>query len=159
MASIGRSLSPVDYFKGLLRELEPMSYTVLTIIFPCMHKSRQEKGSRQRKYNLKANVVMHALLAGRSVENHVDMHFLGSCPTEACKSRILITITTLLPCSEQHMQTEFHPCFDIFCDFMSSQSVLATCILAQKHILHILEVKCGLRIYLDKDACKKCKLS
>ena len=26
---------------------------------------------------------------------------------------------------------------DIFCDFLSSQSVLATCILAQKHILHI----------------------
>ena len=30
-------------------------------------------------------------------------------------------------------------CSDIFCDFMSSQSVLATCILAQKHTLHILE--------------------
>ena len=48
---------------------------------------------------------------------------------------------------------------DIFCDFLLGQSVLATYILAQKHILHILEVKCGLGIYLDKDACKKCKLS
>ena len=28
-------------------------------------------------------------------------------------------------------------CSDNFCDFMSGQSVLATCILAQKHILHI----------------------
>ena len=26
--------------------------------------------------------------------------------------------------------------FDIFCDFLSGQSVLATCILAQKYILH-----------------------
>jgi len=29
--------------------------------------------------------------------------------------------------------------FDIFCDFMSGQNVLATCILAQKHNLHFLE--------------------
>ena len=50
-------------------------------------------------------------------------------------------------------------CSDIFCHFMSGQSVLAIFILAQKHILHILELKCGLGIYLDKDACKKCKLS
>ena len=50
-------------------------------------------------------------------------------------------------------------CSDIFCDFMSGQSVLASCILGQKHILHILEVKCGLGIYLDKDVYKKCKLS
>ena len=35
----------------------------------------------------------------------------------------------------------------------------ATCILAQKHILHVLKVKCGLGIYLDKDVYKKCKLS
>ena len=50
-------------------------------------------------------------------------------------------------------------CSNIFYDFMSGQSVLATCILAQKYILHILEVKCDLVIYLDKDACKKCKFS
>ena len=31
--------------------------------------------------------------------------------------------------------------FDIFCDFMSDQSVLATRILAQKNILHILKSK------------------
>ena len=31
--------------------------------------------------------------------------------------------------------------FDFICDFMPGQSVLATCILAQKHILHILEAK------------------
>jgi len=48
---------------------------------------------------------------------------------------------------------------DIFCDLILGHSVLATCILAQKYILHILEVKCDLVIYLDKDACKKCKLS
>ena len=34
---------------------------------------------------------------------------------------------------------------DIFCNFMSGQSVLATCILAQKHILHILESKVWFR--------------
>ena len=32
-------------------------------------------------------------------------------------------------------------CSDIFCDFMSGQSVLATCILAQKHNLHFLKGK------------------
>ena len=32
-------------------------------------------------------------------------------------------------------------CSDVFCDFMSGQSVLVTCILAQKHILHSLEGK------------------
>ena len=47
---------------------------------------------------------------------------------------------------------------DILCDFMSGQSVLATCILAQKHNLHFLEEKCGLGTLLDKDACKKYKL-
>ena len=31
-------------------------------------------------------------------------------------------------------------CSDIFCDFMPGQSVLATCILAQKHNLHFSEV-------------------
>ena len=31
--------------------------------------------------------------------------------------------------------------FDNFCDFMSGQSVLVTCILAQKHNLHFLEGK------------------
>ena len=34
---------------------------------------------------------------------------------------------------------------DIFCDFMSGQSVLTTCMLAQKHILHILERKVWFR--------------
>ena len=46
---------------------------------------------------------------------------------------------------------------DNFCDFMSGQSVLVTCILAQKHVLHI--CKGGLGVYLDKDAFKKCILS
>ena len=32
-------------------------------------------------------------------------------------------------------------CSDIFYDFMTGQSVLATCILAQKHSLHILDSK------------------
>ena len=57
------------------------------------------------------------------------------------------------------IELSLNRCSDIFYDFMSGQSVLGTCILAQKHTLHILEVKCGLGIYLDKDACKKCKLS
>jgi len=47
---------------------------------------------------------------------------------------------------------------DIFCNFMLGQNMLATYILGQKHILHILKIKWGLGIYLDKDACKKCKL-
>ena len=34
---------------------------------------------------------------------------------------------------------------DIFYDFMSGQSVLATCILAQKHILHFLEDEVSFR--------------
>ena len=37
------------------------------------------------------------------------------------------------------VQLSLNRCSDIFCDFMSGQSVLATCILAQKHILHFLE--------------------
>ena len=32
-------------------------------------------------------------------------------------------------------------CSDIFCDFMLSQNMLATYILGQKHILHILKIK------------------
>ena len=43
-------------------------------------------------------------------------------------------------------------CSDNFCDFMSGQSVLATCILAQKTHLAFSD-------YLDKNVCKKCKLS
>ena len=50
---------------------------------------------------------------------------------------------------------------------MSGQSVLAICILAPKYELHFLRdfiglyvrPKCGLGTLLDKDACKKCKLS
>src|SRR6185312_16163580 len=50
-------------------------------------------------------------------------------------------------------------CSDIFSDFMSGQRVLATCILAQKHILYFLEGEVWFRDLLDKDACKKYKLS
>ena len=39
---------------------------------------------------------------------------------------------------------------DIFCDLMSGQSVLATCILAQKHNLHFLEGKVWFRDYWIK---------
>ena len=49
-------------------------------------------------------------------------------------------------------------CSDNFYDFMLGQSVLATCILAQKHNLHFLKGKVWFRNLLDKDACKKCKL-
>ena len=49
----------------------------------------------------------------------------------------------------RHSQSSLQPpaghrgyrCSDIFCDFMLGQSLLATCILAQKHILHFLEGK------------------
>ena len=37
---------------------------------------------------------------------------------------------------------------DIFCDFMSGQSVLATCILAQKHNLHFLRGKVWFRDFI-----------
>ena len=37
---------------------------------------------------------------------------------------------------------------DIFCDFMSGQSVLATCILAQKHNLHFLEGEVWFRDFI-----------
>ena len=37
---------------------------------------------------------------------------------------------------------------DIFCDFMSGQSVLATCILAQKHNLHFLEGEVWFRNFI-----------
>ena len=38
---------------------------------------------------------------------------------------------------------------DIFCDFLLGQSVLATCILAQKHNLHILEGKVLFREFIE----------
>ena len=37
---------------------------------------------------------------------------------------------------------------DIFCDFMSGQSVLVTCILAQKHNLHFLEGEVWFRDFI-----------
>ena len=40
-------------------------------------------------------------------------------------------------------------CSDIFCDFLPGQSVLVTCILAQKHILHILEGKVWFRDFIE----------
>ena len=43
------------------------------------------------------------------------------------------------------VQLSLNRCSDIFCDFMSGQSVLTTCMLAQKHILHILERKVWFR--------------
>ena len=39
-------------------------------------------------------------------------------------------------------------CFDNFCDFMSGQSVLATCILAQKYNLHFLEGEVWFRDFI-----------
>ena len=39
-------------------------------------------------------------------------------------------------------------CSDIFCDFLLGQSVLATCILAQKHNLHILKGKVLFRDFI-----------
>ena len=40
-------------------------------------------------------------------------------------------------------------CFDIFCDFMSDQSVLATCILAPKYNLHFLKGKVWFRDFIE----------
>ena len=48
---------------------------------------------------------------------------------------------------------------DIFYDFLLGQSVLVTCILAQKHNLHILKGKVWFRTLLNINTCKKCKLS
>ena len=39
-------------------------------------------------------------------------------------------------------------CSDIFCDFVSGQSVLVTCILAGKHNLHILKGKVWFRDFI-----------
>ena len=47
------------------------------------------------------------------------------------------------------VQLSQNRCSDIFCDFLSGQSVLVTCILAQKHILHILEGKVWFRNFIE----------
>ena len=44
---------------------------------------------------------------------------------------------------------------DNFCDFMSDQSVLVTCILAQKHNLQILEGKVLFRDFIEYKYVKK----
>ena len=49
--------------------------------------------------------------------------------------------------------------YDISCVFLLGQSMLVTCILAQKHNLHILEGKVWFRDFIEYSACKKCKLS
>ena len=56
------------------------------------------------------------------------------------------------------VELSLNGCSNIFCDFMLTKVYLQPAYYLQKHILHILEVKCGLRVYLDKDARKKCKL-
>ena len=45
-----------------------------------------------------------------------------------------------------HLSLNF--CSDIICDFMSSQSILATCILAQKHSLYFLEGEVWFRDFI-----------
>ena len=40
-------------------------------------------------------------------------------------------------------------CSDIFCDFMSGQSMLATCILAPKYNLHFLKDKVWFRDFIE----------
>ena len=50
---------------------------------------------------------------------------------------------------ELHLvQLSLNRCYDIFCDFMLGQSVLATCILAQKHNLHFLEGEVWFRDFI-----------
>ena len=46
------------------------------------------------------------------------------------------------------VQLSLNRCSDIFYDFMSCQSVLATCILAQKHNLHLLEGEVWFRNFI-----------
>src|SRR6185312_11830846 len=46
------------------------------------------------------------------------------------------------------VQLSLNRCSDNFCDFMSGQSVLVTCILAQKHNLHFLEGEVWFRDFI-----------
>ena len=56
------------------------------------------------------------------------------------------TIQVVLP---QHLvQLSLNRRSDIFCDFMLGQSVLATCILAQKYNLHFLEGEVWFRDFI-----------
>ena len=48
------------------------------------------------------------------------------------------------------VQMGLNQCSDIFCDFMSGQSVLATCILAQKYNLHFLEAEVWFRDFIGQ---------
>ena len=61
---------------------------------------------------------------------------------EPVLSRIVVVLGLHLVC------LSLNRCSDIFCDFMSGQSVLATCILAQKHNLHFLEGEVWFRDFI-----------
>ena len=53
--------------------------------------------------------------------------------------RVLSGLNLVLGIHLVHLR--LNRCSDNFCDFIAGQSVLATCILAQKHSLHILDSK------------------
>ena len=57
-----------------------------------------------------------------------------SCP-KVVAQLVLTSFASVLRLHLVHLSLNLRS--DIFCNFMLAQSVLATCILAQKHILHI----------------------
>jgi len=64
-----------------------------------------------------------------------------SLPVLACLNRVLASLLVHL---------RLNRCFDNFCNFMSGQSVLVTCILAPKYNLHFLKGKMWFRDFIDK---------
>ena len=62
-----------------------------------------------------------------------------SWPVLACLNLVLASLLVHL---------RLNRCSDNFCDFMSGQSVLVTCILAWKHNLHILKGKLWFRDFI-----------
>ena len=66
----------------------------------------------------------------------VGLVWASSCPKVEARL-VLIGFASVLGLHLIHLSLILRS--DIFCDFISGQSVLATCILAQKHNLHFLE--------------------
>ena len=81
-------------------------------------------------------------LVGRPAQGGVGLVWALSCPnTEAWP--VLDGFALVL--GLHLVKLSLNLCSSIFCDFLSGQSVLATCILAQKHVLHISKGKVWFR--------------
>ena len=65
---------------------------------------------------------------------------LWSWPILACLNLVLASLLV-------HLSLNW--CSDNFCDFMSGQRLLVTCILAQKHNLHFLKGKVWFRDFIE----------